>query len=75
MDTARANGFSVAAHCHADSAISDCIRAGVHTIEHATHLSERTTDLLMEAEDTYLVLPVWRGTGFWNGLRSYVPAV
>ena len=55
VDTARANGLSVAAHCHADSAISDCIRAGVHTIEHATYLSERTTDLLMEAEDTYLV--------------------
>lgn len=55
VDTARTNGLSVAAHCHADSAISDCIRAGVHTIEHATYLSERTTDLLMEAEDTYLV--------------------
>lgn len=55
VDTARANGLSVAAHCHADSAISDCIRAGVHTIEHATYLSERTTNLLMEAEDTYLV--------------------
>lgn len=55
VNTARANGLYVAAHCHADSAIRDCINAGVRTIEHATYLSEETTDLLMNAKDAYLV--------------------
>lgn len=55
VDTARANGIYVAAHCHADSAIRDCVQAGVHTIEHATYLSEATTDLLLASEDSYLV--------------------
>lgn len=55
VETARANGLYVAAHCHADSAIRDCINAGVHTIEHATYLSEETTDLLMNAGDSCLV--------------------
>jgi imidazolonepropionase-like amidohydrolase len=55
VDTARANGLYVAAHCHADSAIRECIRAGVRTIEHATYLSEETTDLLLMTEDCYLV--------------------
>jgi imidazolonepropionase-like amidohydrolase len=55
VDTARANGLYVAAHCHADSAIRDCVEAGVRTIEHATYLSEETTDLLLETKDCYLV--------------------
>lgn len=55
VDTARANGLYVAAHCHADSAIRDCIRAGVHTIEHATYLSERTVAELLDTQDCYLV--------------------
>ena len=55
VDTARVNGLYVAAHCHTDSAIRDCVQAGVHTIEHATYLSEATTDLLLTSEDSYLV--------------------
>ncbi len=55
VNTARANGLYVAAHCHADNAIRDCVREGVRTIEHATYLSEETTDLLLETEDCYLV--------------------
>lgn len=55
VNTARANGLYVAAHCHADSAIRDCVQAGVRTIEHVTYLSEATTDLLLASEDSYLV--------------------
>ena len=55
VDTARVNGLYVAAHCHTDSAIRNCVQAGVHTIEHATYLSEATTDLLLTSEDSYLV--------------------
>lgn len=55
VETAEANGLYVAAHCHADKAIRDCITAGVRTIEHATYLSEETTDLLLETENCYLI--------------------
>ena len=55
VETAQANDLYVAAHCHADSAIQNCIRAGVHTIEHATYLGEESVELLMNTEDVYLV--------------------
>lgn len=55
VDTARSNGLYVAAHCHADSAIRDCIATGVRTIEHATYLSEETTDLLLNTPDVFLI--------------------
>ncbi len=55
VETARENGAYVAAHCHADGAILNCIQAGVRTIEHATFLSEKTLDVLHKKGDTYLV--------------------
>ena len=55
VDTARANCLYVAAHCHADSAIRDCVRAGVRTIEHATYLGDETIELLLETPDCSLV--------------------
>ena len=55
VETATANDLYVAAHCHADQAIQNCIRAGVHTIEHATCLGEETMDMLLSSSDVYLV--------------------
>ena len=55
VETAEANGRYVAAHCHADRAILDCVRSGVRTIEHATYLSEGTVEVLRETPETYLV--------------------
>lgn len=55
VDTASANCLYVAAHCHADSAIRDCVRAGVRTIEHATYLGDETIELLLETPDCSLV--------------------
>lgn len=55
VETAQANGLYVASHCHADSAIRDCIECGVKTIEHATYLSDESIDLLLQTEDCYLV--------------------
>ena len=48
-------GSYVAAHAHADGAIRACIEAGVRTIEHATYISEETTDLLEKTENCYVV--------------------
>lgn len=55
VETARANGLYVAAHCHADSAIRDCILCGVKTIEHATYIQPKTVELLAATRDCYLV--------------------
>ena len=55
VNAARANGRYVAAHCHADSAIRSCIRAGVRTIEHATFLGSETLQLLLDTPDCWLV--------------------
>ena len=55
VETAQANGLYVAAHCHADSAIRDCILCGVRTIEHATYIQPETVDLLDGTRDCYLV--------------------
>ncbi len=55
VETAWANGLYVAAHCHADSAIRDCILCGVKTIEHATYIQQETVELLTATRDCYLV--------------------
>lgn len=55
VDTASANCLYVAAHCHADSAIRDCVRSGVRTIEHATYLGDETIELLLKTPDCSLV--------------------
>ncbi len=55
VNTARDNGIYVAAHCHADAAVRACIECGVKTIEHATYISDETTDLLLQTDGCYLV--------------------
>lgn len=55
VDTAKSNGLYVAAHCHADEAVRVCVECGVRTIEHATYISDKTTDLLLATEGCYLV--------------------
>lgn len=55
VGAAREGGLTTAAHCHADSAIRACIEAGVHTIEHATYISDDTIALALQSDDCYLV--------------------
>lgn len=51
---ARAAGTHVMAHCYADQAITNCVEAGVKTIEHG-NLMGRATAELMAARGAYLV--------------------
>lgn len=55
VETAKMNGLTVAAHCHADEAIRVCVEEGVKTIEHATYLSEESLALIKQTNDCYLV--------------------
>lgn len=54
VKTAQRKGCYVAAHCHADEAIRNCIESGVKTIEHATLISDKTLALAAES-DSYLI--------------------
>lgn len=54
VDEARAHGLMVAAHAHGDSGAAAAVRAGVHSIEHGTWLSDATLELI-KANDVCLV--------------------
>ena len=55
----------VAAHCHGATAIHNAILAGVHTIEHASYLTDESIELLKGNTDSYIIptlLIVWKLT-------------
>jgi imidazolonepropionase-like amidohydrolase len=54
VDEARKAGLKVAAHAHGDEGAYAAVKAGVHSIEHGTWLSERTLGL-MKKRGTWLV--------------------
>ena len=47
---ARNYGVPVAAHAHSVETISNCLRAGVKTIEHCTSMTPEVVDLLLEKD-------------------------
>jgi imidazolonepropionase-like amidohydrolase len=54
MDEAKKAGLWVAAHAHGDEGAAAAVRAGVHSIEHGTFLSDDTLRLMKE-KGVYLV--------------------
>ena len=48
VDEARKAGLWVAAHAHGDEGAAAAVRAGVHSIEHGTYLSDDTLRLMKE---------------------------
>lgn len=48
VDEARKASLLVAAHAHGDEGAAAAVRAGVHTIEHGTYLSESTLALMKQ---------------------------
>ncbi len=55
VDTAAARDKYVAVHCHGTEGIKMSVRAGVHTIEHATLIDEEGVGMLAGSKDTFLV--------------------
>ena len=45
----------VAAHCHTDEGARRCVRAGVRSIEHGTHIEPETAALIAASGNTYVV--------------------
>lgn len=54
VQVSQAAGTYVMAHCYDDQAISNCVEAGVKTIEHGNLMSREIAEL-MAAQGTYLV--------------------
>jgi imidazolonepropionase-like amidohydrolase len=54
VEVARQSGKRVAAHAHGASGMRNAVRAGVHSVEHATLLDEETGDL-MKRHGCYIV--------------------
>ena len=55
VEVAGAVGTYVLAHAYAPRAIQNCLKAGVRSIEHGNFLDEATADLMLAADDVYLV--------------------
>ncbi|MFV1884638.1 MAG: amidohydrolase family protein [Balneola sp.] len=55
VQEAKKRGIKVAAHAHGEESISNAIKAGVHSIEHATFLSQENIELLIENK-VYLIM-------------------
>jgi len=54
VDEAKRAGLKVAAHAHGSSGMKNAVRAGVHSIEHATLMDEEATTL-MKDHGVYMV--------------------
>lgn len=57
VEEARKRGIKVAAHAHGAEGIKNAIKAGVHSIEHASFLDQESIDL-MKKDNVYLVMDV-----------------
>lgn len=57
VETAKRKGRYVAAHCHSDDAIRVCLLHGVHSIEHATLISDETLRLAEKKKDEVFLIP------------------
>jgi imidazolonepropionase-like amidohydrolase len=55
VDVARAVGSYVLAHAYGPTAIQNCLKAGVRSVEHGNFMDEETADQMAEATDAYLV--------------------
>ena len=58
VDEARKAGLKVAAHAHGDEGAYAAVKAGVHSIEHGTWLSDKTLRL-MKSRGTWLVTNIF----------------
>lgn len=58
IDTAHSLGMKVAAHAHGKTAIDNCARLGIDSIEHGTYADQESFEL-MKQHGTYLVPTVY----------------
>ncbi len=54
VETARDFGIHVAAHAHGDEGMKRAVKAGIHSIEHGTLMTEETMDMMVKAGTWYV---------------------
>ncbi len=76
VETARDNGFKVAAHCHGAEAMKRAVRAGVNSIEHGTLMDDEVMQL-MKQYGTYYVPTITAGKAVGDSAKKpgYYPAL
>jgi imidazolonepropionase-like amidohydrolase len=74
IDEANKAGLKVAAHAHGDEGAYAAVKAGVHSIEHGTWLSDKTLRL-MKARGTWFDTNIAgaSGTTYWNSISLSNP--
>lgn len=75
-NTAKDYGMHVAAHAHGDEGMQRAILGGVKTIEHGTHMSEKTMEM-MKKHNVYLVPTICAGKEVEKKakVRGFYPAI
>lgn len=54
VETAKDFGIHVAAHAHGDEGMKRAVRAGIHSIEHGTLMTEETMDMMIKSGTWYV---------------------
>lgn len=76
VETAKDFGIHVAAHAHGDEGMIRAIRAGIHSIEHGTLMTEETMDMMVKS-GTWLVPTITAGMSVaeYAKIPGYYPAI
>ncbi|THU41275.1 amidohydrolase family protein [Niastella caeni] len=76
VETARDNGYKVAAHCHGAEAMKRAVKAGVNSIEHGTLMDDEVMQL-MKQYGTYYVPTITAGKAVGDSAKKpgYYPAL
>ena len=76
VETAKDFGIHVAAHAHGDEGMKRAVKAGIHSIEHGTLMTEETMDMMIKA-GTWLVPTVTAGMSAaeYAKIPGYYPPV
>ena len=76
VETAKDFGIHVAAHAHGDEGMKRAVKAGIHSIEHGTLMTEETMDMMVKA-GTWLVPTVTAGMSAaeYAKIPGYYPPV
>lgn len=76
VETAREYGMKVAAHAHGSEGMLRAVRAGVHTIEHGTFMTEEIMAAMKERGTVYVpTISAGRFVAEKSKLDGYFPAV
>jgi len=76
ISTANDYGLLTAAHAHGDEGMQRAIRAGIHTIEHGTFMSDSTIQLMQESGTYYVpTLAAGQAVAEYAEIPGYYPAV